>query len=123
MSTKKFYMVSLGCAKNLVDTEKIGGNLCGEGYTPTEKLADADLAIINTCAFLKSARRESLNELAKIVRSKSKMSGKTPKIIVTGCLARYYNEKKSKIFSRGLTRLSPPQHMTPYHLFCTAHLT
>ncbi len=108
MSTKKFYMVSLGCAKNLVDTENIGGNLCREGYIPTEKLADADLAIINTCAFLKSARRESLNELAKIVRSKSKMSGKTPKIIMTGCLARYYNENKIKNILPGVDKTFPP---------------
>ncbi len=108
MPSKKFYMVSLGCAKNLVDTENIGGNLCREGYIPTEELADADLAIINTCAFLKSARRESLNELAKIVRSKSKMSGKSPKIIMTGCLARYYNESKIKNILPGVDKTFPP---------------
>lgn len=108
MPTKKFYMVSLGCAKNLVDTEKIGGNLCQNGYLPTAKLADADLAIVNTCAFLKSARRESLQELAKIVSGKDKMSGKSPKIIMTGCLARYFKESKIKKHLPGVDKTFPP---------------
>ncbi len=123
MSTKKFYMVSLGCAKNLVDTEKIGGNLCREGYKPTANLADADLAIINTCAFLKSARRESISELAKIVRNKGKIDGKSPKIIMTGCLANYYNENKIKNILPGVDKTFPPAEYSsiPLYLHRTFH--
>lgn len=96
MDGNKFIMVSLGCAKNLVDTEKIAGLLCHEGYAPAADLAHADLAIINTCAFLQEARRESLREIAKISRKKNEISGRPLKIFVTGCLSRYYGENKIK---------------------------
>ena len=114
---KKFYMLSLGCAKNLVDTEKIGGSLCGEGYVPTAKITDADVAIINTCAFLKSARHESLQETGKLVKSKSKMGGKSPKIILTGCLARYYNENKIKTIFPGIDKTFTPETYDSIPLF------
>lgn len=96
MGQKNFIMVSLGCAKNLVDTEKIAGLLCHEGYIPTAELAHADVAIINTCAFLQEARQESLQEIARISRKKNNLSGRSLKIIVTGCLSRYYDEQKIK---------------------------
>lgn len=94
MSSLKFHMVSLGCAKNMVDTENIGGSLCREGHLPTAELNDADVVIINTCAFLKKARRESLQEIGNMVRSVRKMGRKRTKILVAGCLARYLSEKK-----------------------------
>ena len=114
---KKFYMLSLGCAKNLVDTEKIGGSLCGEGYVPTAKITDADVAIINTCAFLKSARHESLQEAGKLVKNKHKMVGKSPKIILTGCLARYYNEHKIKTIFPGIDKTFAPETYDSIPLF------
>lgn len=108
MSSIRFYMLSLGCAKNLVDTEKIGGSLCHAGHTPTTNIADADLAIINTCAFLKTARRESLQELAKTVRSKEVMGKKGLKIIMTGCLARYDSKNMVKNILPQIDRIFPP---------------
>ena len=96
MGQKKFFMVSLGCAKNLVDTEKIAGFLCHEGYVPAAEIEHADVAIINTCAFLQEARRESLQEIAKISRKKKDLPGRPLSIIVTGCLSRYYGENKIK---------------------------
>ncbi|MEW5921066.1 MAG: 30S ribosomal protein S12 methylthiotransferase RimO [Bacillota bacterium] len=108
MALKKFYLLSFGCAKNLVDTEKIAGALCHQGYVPTAKLADADLVIINTCAFLKTARRESLQGISRITRQKKKMKGSLPKIIVVGCLARYYNEDKIKFLLPEVDRVFSP---------------
>ena len=62
------YMVSLGCAKNLVDSEVAGGRLGMAGFGFTSRLSAADLILINTCAFIKSAREESYAEIGKICR-------------------------------------------------------
>ncbi len=94
MDPQKFYLLSYGCAKNKVDTEKIAGTLFHLGLVPTEKQEEASLIIINTCAFLKDARHESWQGISRIAAKKKKRHGSLPKIIVLGCLARYYHAGK-----------------------------
>jgi ribosomal protein S12 methylthiotransferase len=76
-------IISLGCPKNLVDTERILGDLLLNGFDVTLDPNEADTIIINTCAFLKSAREEAESVIGEFVRKKSK--GQVKKIIVSGC--------------------------------------
>jgi len=68
----RVYVVSLGCAKNLVDTEEMLGKLTGTGYQVFEDPHEADMFLINTCAFLKEAREEAYQVISEIVRYKQK---------------------------------------------------
>jgi len=83
-------MISLGCSKNLVDSEVMLGLLKENGYeiTPDEK--DADILIVNTCAFIDSAKQESMDTINQLIRSNGKRS---KKIIVAGCLAQRYGKQ------------------------------
>ena len=85
-----FSLVSLGCAKNLVDSEVIMGNLIHEGCRLTAKTADSDFVVINTCAFLHEARREAWNVIRKMVKFKKSARCRLSKIIVVGCLVQYF---------------------------------
>ncbi|MDD4891705.1 MAG: 30S ribosomal protein S12 methylthiotransferase RimO [Phycisphaerae bacterium] len=78
--------VSLGCPKNLVDSEKMLGLLAEQGIAPTPEPADADVIVINTCGFLEAAKRESLDAIAAAARMK-RAGGRTRRIVVAGCLA------------------------------------
>lgn len=84
-------MVSLGCAKNLVDSERMLASLRQGGYVLTPDPANADIAIVNTCGFIQSAKEEAIENILEL--GELKKSGSLKKIIVTGCLAeRYQNE-------------------------------
>lgn len=79
------FIVSLGCPKNLVDTEVMAGLLLTNGFMLAEEPAQADLYLINTCAFLPEAREEAYNNIQEAIRWKKKRkSGR--RIVVTGCL-------------------------------------
>lgn len=83
--------ISLGCDKNLVDTEKMLGILGSEGYYFVDDETDADVIVINTCCFIGDAKEESVNTILDMARYKKE--GKLKALIVTGCLAqRYKNE-------------------------------
>lgn len=86
------YMVSLGCAKNQVDTEMILG-VCKEKMTLVESPDDADLIIVNTCAFIESARKEAIDTILAL--SDYKHDGS--KLIVCGCLAQRYKKEIQKL--------------------------
>lgn len=92
---KTVAMVSLGCPKNLVDSENMAGLMASRGYTFGAE-DDADIVLINTCGFIEQAKRESLSEMMKAVRRKQKMPGLC--IVVTGCLAQRYAEVLSREF-------------------------
>jgi len=77
--------ISLGCPKNLADTEEMMGALAKAGHSVTGDLNHADAAVINTCGFLASASRESRREIATLAALKKR--GKIKKLIITGCLA------------------------------------
>lgn len=81
--------VSLGCAKNRVDCEMMMSKVHTGGFKLIEDAAMADVAVINTCGFIESAKQESIEEILEL--SKLKEEGKIKKIIVTGCLAQRYS--------------------------------
>ena len=84
----KVRMISLGCAKNLVDTEMLVGGLKHENYNIVQKSDDADYLIINTCGFLESAREESIDVILEAAELKKK--NKAQKLIVMGCFSDRY---------------------------------
>lgn len=83
LTDKLFGVISLGCDKNRVDTEKLLGLLKGRGCKTTDDLSKAQIVIINTCAFLQSAREEAIETILECADYKS---GNLEKIVVTGCL-------------------------------------
>ena len=83
LSEKKIGVISLGCDKNRVDTEKLIGLLKEKGCTTTDDLSKAQIVVINTCAFLESARTEAIETILDCARYKA---DKLEKIVVTGCL-------------------------------------
>ncbi|MBE5747080.1 MAG: 30S ribosomal protein S12 methylthiotransferase RimO [Clostridiales bacterium] len=84
LSGKKFGVISLGCDKNRVDTEKMLGLLRTRGYTLTDDISAAQILIVNTCAFLESARQEAIETVLECAEQKT--DGKLEKLVVTGCL-------------------------------------
>jgi len=87
----KIGFVSLGCPKNLVDSEVMLGLLQKEGHTITGDRAEADIIVVNTCSFIEGSKRESIDAILEAAELKK--SGACRKLIVTGCLAeRYPNE-------------------------------
>lgn len=89
----KIGAISLGCDKNRVDTEKMLSRLVGGGYSIVGSEEDADVIIINTCAFTDNAKSEGIDEILGAIAVKEEYKNK--KIIVTGCLAeRYMNDLK-----------------------------
>ena len=85
ITNKRLCLISLGCPKNLVDSEKILGILGTNGYVITAQPQDADYILINTCAFIQPAVKESLDMINNMKKIKEKTGGK---IIVFGCLSR-----------------------------------
>ncbi len=92
----KIMFISLGCDKNTVDSEYMLGLLKDRGYTLTNDEADADVVVINSCAFIKDAQQESINAILEAAEYKK--TGSLKKIVVAGCLAqRYAGEIKKEI--------------------------
>lgn len=84
----KIMFVSLGCDKNLVDTEMMLGMLSEKGYSFTDDENEADIAVVNTCCFIGDAKEESINQLLALGQKKT--TGKLKGLIATGCLAQRY---------------------------------
>lgn len=91
---KKIYMHSLGCSKNLVDSENMLGILRNKGFKTTDYADKADYIIINTCSFISDAQQESVNAILAAADIKNE-ANKNAKIIVTGCLAQRFGEELS----------------------------
>ena len=92
----KIGMISLGCAKNTVDSEIMLGMLAGKGYEITNDITKARVLIVNTCGFIDSAKQEAIETIIECGRLKEE--GICEKLIVTGCLAqRYSSEIKSQL--------------------------
>lgn len=82
MREKTFYLISLGCAKNTVDSESMGSLLTESGYRPVDKASQAEVMIVNTCGFISAARQESIEILQELAAKK-----KTGQLLVAaGCL-------------------------------------
>ena len=88
---KKVGMVSLGCPKNTVDSERVLGDLVSSGFKLTQDDKDAEVIIVNTCGFIESAKKESVDTILEMARHKTE--GKCKQLIVTGCLAERYGQE------------------------------
>lgn len=91
----KVFLVSLGCDKNLVDSEHISGILQASGYTFTDDESEADIIIINSCCFINDAKEESINTIFEMAKYKN---DRCKALVLVGCLAqRYHEEIKDEI--------------------------
>jgi ribosomal protein S12 methylthiotransferase len=92
----KVGFISLGCPKNLVDSEVMMGQLKQKGYLITAEAEDADTVVVNTCGFIDSAKKESIEAILEAARLK--IEGKAKRLIVAGCLVeRYRDELKAEM--------------------------
>jgi ribosomal protein S12 methylthiotransferase len=90
----KIYFVSLGCPRNLVDTEVMLGILLKAGYEIAEELEDADYLVINTCGFLEASRQESMDTISTVLDTRKKSA----KLVVTGCMVQTHHDQLQKTF-------------------------
>ncbi len=89
----KVGFVSLGCPKNLVDSEVMMGLLQHNGAELTARAEDAEILVINTCSFIDSAKQESVNTILEMVQHKREHGGKAARIVVAGCLVERYRDE------------------------------
>ncbi|OHW62812.1 ribosomal protein S12 methylthiotransferase RimO [Andreesenia angusta] len=89
--TYKISMVSLGCSKNLIDSEQMIGVLKGKDYEVTEDHSEADIIVVNTCGFIDKAKEESIDTILEA--AEQKVHGKCKCLIVAGCLSERYREE------------------------------
>jgi ribosomal protein S12 methylthiotransferase len=95
-SRPKVGFVSLGCPKNLVDSEVMMGLLHHNGAQLTPRAEDAEIIVINTCSFIDSAKQESVNTILEMVQHKQQNGGKAQRIVVAGCLVERYRDEIQK---------------------------
>ena len=85
----RYHLVTLGCPKNEVDSEKLVGQLNADGFDATDDAEDADLLVVNTCAFIEEARQESIDTILGLADLKAKGA----RLVVTGCMAERYKDE------------------------------
>ena len=86
---KQFYVETLGCPKNAVDSDKVVASLLADGLVPAASAEDADLVVVNTCAFIEAARQESIDTVLAL--GDARKAG--AKLVVTGCMAERYGDE------------------------------
>lgn len=86
---RRFYVETLGCPKNEVDSEKLIGTLLAQGLTATDDESQADVVVVNTCAFIEDARKESIDTVLAL----SERRKKGARLVVTGCMAERYGDE------------------------------
>jgi ribosomal protein S12 methylthiotransferase len=84
-----FHVETLGCPKNQVDSDKLVGTLVADGMSPAASADDADLVVVNTCAFVEDARRESIDVILALTDAKKAGA----RVVVTGCMAERYGDE------------------------------
>jgi len=85
----RYWIETLGCPKNHVDSEKLAGVLVAQGYAPADSAAEADLVVANTCAFIEAAREESIETVLELADAKRAGA----RLVVTGCMAERYGDE------------------------------
>ena len=90
----KYWLETLGCPKNQVDSEKLSGLLEADGYRPAERPGDADLVVVNTCAFVEAARKESIEVILDLAETRRGGA----RLAVTGCMAERYGAELADAF-------------------------
>ena len=91
---KKFNIISLGCSKNLVDSEEVKGLLLSGGFKYVDVAEESDILIINTCGFILPAKEEGINTILQAIKLKE--NGQIKSVIVMGCLSQRYREELEK---------------------------
>jgi len=91
---KTFSIISLGCPRNLVDSEHIISEFKNRGYRFQQDIVNSDTVIVNTCAFIEDAKRESINTLLKVIDGKK--DGSVKRIIAAGCLTERYRKELTR---------------------------
>ncbi|MEN9505256.1 MAG: ribosomal protein methylthiotransferase RimO [Actinomycetota bacterium] len=86
---RRFYIETLGCPKNQVDSDKLIGTLLADGMVSTDDAASADLVVVNTCAFIDEARRESIDTILALDEQRKDGA----RLVVTGCMAERYGDE------------------------------
>ncbi len=89
---KSYWVETLGCPKNQVDSDKLGGTLVGDGYEVAASVAEADLVVVNTCAFIEEARQQSIDAVLDL---SDRRHGQA-ELVVTGCMAERYGSELSE---------------------------
>lgn len=92
--SKALYMMTLGCPKNRVDSEVMLGTLLGRGYRLVPEPAEAEVIVVNTCAFIGPAKQESVDTILEL--AEHKRSGRCGTLVVTGCLSQRYGEELAR---------------------------
>src|SRR6476646_4570328 len=85
----RFYVETLGCPKNAVDSDKVVATLLADGLLPADAPGDADLVVVNTCAFIDAARQESIDVALGLAEAKRPGA----RLVVTGCMAERYGDE------------------------------
>ncbi len=85
----RYWIETLGCPKNHVDSEKLAGYLAGEGYAPAASAEEAELVVANTCAFIEAAREESIETVLDLAERRRDGA----RLVVTGCMAERYGDE------------------------------
>ena len=93
MPVKVVHIVSLGCPKNLVDSEVIAASLTRTGYRLTDRPEEAEVIVVNTCGFIEPAKEESIEEILRMAAWKAGGKGPCTHLVVTGCLAQRYGKE------------------------------
>jgi ribosomal protein S12 methylthiotransferase len=88
-SGRRFHLETLGCPKNAVDSDKIAAAMIADGLAPAASAGDADLVVVNTCAFVEAARAESIDVTLALARTRKPGS----RLVVTGCMAERYGDE------------------------------
>jgi ribosomal protein S12 methylthiotransferase len=86
-----YWLETLGCPKNQVDSDKLVGTLLADGYQAAESAEDADLVVVNTCAFIEAARQESIDTILELAEARHAGA----RLVVTGCMAERYGTELS----------------------------
>ena len=86
---RRYWLETLGCPKNQVDSDKLAGLLESQGYGPARRADQADLVVVNTCAFIEAAREESIGTVLELAAAKKQGA----KLVVTGCMAERYGDE------------------------------
>src|SRR6476619_39236 len=87
--TRTYWVETLGCPKNQVDSDKLTGALLADGLVPADAPGDADLVVVNTCAFIDDARKESVDTILAMDGARAGGS----RLVVTGCMAERYGDE------------------------------
>ncbi|MCP3938969.1 MAG: 30S ribosomal protein S12 methylthiotransferase RimO [Actinomycetia bacterium] len=90
---QRYHLVTLGCPKNEVDSDKVEGTLLADGMSAVDDAGDADLIVVNTCAFIESARQESIDTILALDDQRREGA----KLVVTGCMAERYGSELADV--------------------------